>query len=263
MEKLDDLNRELIRKLKNGDTGVWEKLFLCNRNFIRACADKTCRRYFCMRLKEDLIAEGNLAFLEHAPKYDPDSAAALTTYLYPHIMGDMRREVEHNYSSASVSKDDFQLMRKAKAMYDRGFGITEIATAVELKEPQTKWLLLQALAFFSYYDKSTANLGTARLLVVRNLPVHRQVFLKICLELLKETFDNELSFKEKEILGGYLGIYDYIKRDLSDIGEEFNIKPEAVLIAKDQAVSKLAALCRNSKLGDWRIVYAAVMKCGR
>lgn len=263
MEKLVDLNRELIRKLKNGDTGVWEKLFLCNRNFIQACADKTCRRYFCMRLKEDLIAEGNLAFLEHAPNYNPDSAAALTTYLYPHIIGDMRREVEHNYSSASVSKDDFQLMRKAKALYDRGLGIPEIAKAIGLKEPQAKWLLLQALAFFSYYDKSIADLGTARLLVERDLPVHRQIFLKVSLELLKETFESGLSFKEKEILGGCLGVYGYEKKKLSEIGEQFNIKPDAVLKAKEHATKKLANLCMNGKLGNWRAIYAAVMRCGR
>jgi DNA-directed RNA polymerase specialized sigma subunit len=263
MGKLVDLDRELIRKLKSGDTGVWEKLYLCNQNFIRRCAGKTCRKYFCMRLEEDLIGEGNLAFFVHAPNYNPDSAAALTTYLYPHIMGDMRREVEHNYSSASVSKDDFQLMRKVKALYNRGFGIPKIAEAVDLKEPQAKWLLLQALAFFSNYDKSTADLGTARLLVVRDLPVHRQVFLRICLELLKEVFKDELSFKEGEILGGYFGVYEYEKKRLADIGEPFNMKSDAALKAKNEALKKLTALCRNGELGNWRRVYAAVMRCSR
>jgi DNA-directed RNA polymerase specialized sigma subunit len=261
MGKLVDLDRELIRELKSGGTQVWEKLFLCNQNFIRRCANKTCSRYFCIRLKEDLIAVGDLAFFEHAKDYDPDNDASLTTYLYPYIMGDMRREVERSFSCMEIAKRDFQLMRKIKAMYDGKAGIPEIAKENGLEESEAGQLIMQTIALFS--NKGTIYLGTTRLLVVRDLPVHRQVFLKICLELLKEAFNNELSFKEKEILGGYFGVYGYEKKRLSDIGEPFNMKSDAVLKAKDSILKKFAKLCMKGDLGSWRKVYAMVAMCGR
>jgi RNA polymerase sigma factor (sigma-70 family) len=263
MGKLVDLDRELIRKLKSGDTRVWEKLFLCNQNFIRRCANKTCSRYFCIHLKEDLIAVGDLAFLEHAKDYDPDNDASLTTYLYPYIMGDMRREVERSFSCMEIAKRDFQLMRKIKARYDSKVGISEIAKENGLEESETGELLMQAITFFSYYDGGITYLGTTRLLVTRDMPVHRQVFLKICLELLKAVFEDELSFKEREILGGYFGVFGHEKKTLSDIGEPFNMKSGAALKAKNEALKKLTALCRKGEFGSWKTVYAAVMRCSR
>jgi RNA polymerase sigma factor (sigma-70 family) len=263
MGKLIDLDRELIRKLKSGDTGAWEKLFLCNQNFIGRCADKTCRKYFCVRLKEDLIAVGAVTFFEHAGKYDPKSDASLTTYLYPYIMGDMRREVERTIGCTEIAKQDFQWMRKIKAMYDGGAEIPEIAKETGLEEPEAGQLLVQAIAFFSYYDEDITYPGTARLLVSHEMPVHQYVFLKICLELLKAVFEDELSFKEREILDGYFGVFEHEKKTLADIGEPFNMKSGAVLKAKNEAFEKLTDLCKQGELGNWRRVYTAVMRCSR
>jgi DNA-directed RNA polymerase specialized sigma subunit len=263
MGKLVDLDRELIRKLKSGDTGVWEKLLLCNQNFIEECAGETCSKYLCIHLKDELIAVGNFAFFKHAKRYDPNSDATLTTYLYPHVMGDMRREVERLFGCMAVSKRDFYLMRKVKALYDEYWTISEIANEIGLKETQTGRLLDRAIDFFSHYDRYLTYEGMVRQLAGHDLPVHEQVFLKICFEFMKQTFEDELSFKEKEILGGYLGIFGHEKRKLSDIGEQFNIKPDAVLKAKDHAVKKLAALCKKGEFGNWRRVYAAVMRCSR
>jgi len=61
---------------------------------IQSCADKLCFSFECPGLREDLISCGRLAVLEQAEDYRPDSGASVTTYLYPFILGAMRRELE-------------------------------------------------------------------------------------------------------------------------------------------------------------------------
>lgn len=87
--------------------------------------------------------------------------------------------------------------------------------------------------------------------------------MKIWQELLREVFENELSFKEREILGGFFGVYGYEKKTLPEIGEQFNMKENATLKAKDKALNILTEICMNGKLGLWREVYKTIMECSK
>ena len=77
---------------------------------------------------------------------------------------------------------------------------------------------------------------------------------------MREAFENELSFREREILGQFFSVHGYEKRTLSEIGEQFNMKENTTLKAKDKAFNKLTEICMNDKLGLWRNAYRVVME---
>lgn len=149
-------------------------------SLIHSCADKLCLRFECPGLREDLISCGRLAVLEHAADYRPDSGASVTTYLYPFILGAMRRELEQSLFPMSFSKRGFK-----KQIEEKGLAFVSLDEAFE-DEDGDEWSLDPA---------STVD-------------VERAVFMKIYLELLKKEFE-KCSFRDREILGGLFGAFGY------------------------------------------------------
>lgn len=85
-----------------------ENIYLRNKEMIEACADKLCRQFHCEQLREDLISAGTLAVLTYADRYNPGSEATLSTFLYPYIIGAMKRELENSLYSVNLSKREFE-----------------------------------------------------------------------------------------------------------------------------------------------------------
>lgn len=270
MAKLAGLNRDLIERYKNGENGTTEKLYLCNRDFIQKCANDICKKFNCLHLNEELFSAGTVAFLEHLENYESSSGAELTTYLYPHVMGAMRREVEKNLGCMSLPKRDFQKIRKAKAFYyantEKGIRkqISLVAKNMGISELQVSQLIDYSLQSFSLNEMIDEDDDDIAVQIPSPQPsVQSQVYFKICQELLREAFENELSFKEREILGQFVGVYGYEKKTLPEIGEQFNMKENTTLKAKDKVLNKLTEICMNGKLGLWREVYSVVMEYTR
>ena len=76
---------------------------------------------------------------------------------------------------------------------------------------------------------------------------------------MEKTF-NGLPFKEQEFVGGFFRVFGREERMLVDIVEDFMIEENAAIKAKDKAFEKLADLCKEGKLGDWRTIYKTVQK---
>ena len=97
------------------------------------------------------------------------------------------------------------------------------------------------------------------------LPVEWQVLREIYIDYVKAEFDL-LSFKERQVLGGFFGVYGYPKQTATELGEEFQMTENALLKAKDKALGKLRFACENGQLGLWRevrhMVQAAQRECG-
>lgn len=254
MSRLAELNRERLERYAAGDTSVLDKLYLANRNFITACADKVCRRFRCKWLRDDLISAGTVAFLEQLSSYTPEGGATLTTYVYPYVVGAMRREMERNLGCSYLSKREFRDMRKAKTMHTFGYSFSEIAEELKISEVRVIEFLRGSLFYSSFDDEDNAA-GQIRASIS---PVHRQAYLKICAELIEEEF-RDLPFKERELLGGFYGVFGHGEQTLAALGGQFNMKENAALKARDKALHKLAERCREGKLGVWRRVYRAVM----
>lgn len=200
-----------------------EHLIQEHGKLIASLADKLCRRYDCPRLRDDLISAANLALLQKAGDYDTSAGASMATYLYPYLVGAMRRELERSLYSVSLPKDVFGALRR-----------TDFASLEECAE-----------------EKSP----TA-------LPVEWQVLRKIYIDCVKDEFD-QLSFKERQILGGFFGVFEHPKQTLADLAEEFQMTENALLKAKDKMLGKLRLACESGQFGRWRVVQQMIQAAQR
>jgi len=210
-----------------------EELYLQNKELIEACADKLCCRFYCEQLREDLVSAGTIALLTHADRYNLDSGATISTFLYPYIVGAMKRELEHSLYPISLSKREFEGLR------ERG-----------------------SLGFFSledYYDDSGEPVVQ---LPNPNADVERTVFKAIYLEIMEREFE-KLSFKERQILGGFNGVFGFKMQTLAELGEEFDLTENAAAKAKDKAFKKLTAACMDGDIGLWKSARKAVKEAQR
>ena len=150
-----------------------------------------------------------------------------THYLYPFVMGAMRREVETSLGPVAMSRRDFA---KHGA-----------ATAVPLDEVK--------------------ELSGEDVITPESAPVDKQVYLKVHMELMEREFQ-KLSFRERELIGGFLGMFGHEKRTLADLGMQFQLTDEGVLKAKNRALLDFWRRCEAGEAGNWRAVYRAVKGTG-
>ncbi len=209
---------------KRGGGGM-EEIFTACAAIIESCADKLCFRFECPGLREDLISCGRLAVLEQAADYRPDSRAAVTTYLYPFILGAMRRELEQSLFPMSLSKRGFK-----KQIVDKGLSFVSLDETFE-DDDGNEWSLDPA---------STTD-------------VEHAVFTKIYLELLRKEFE-KCSFRDREILGGLFGVFGCEEQLPVELAFTFQMTESAVLKAKEKALARLRDACLDGELGIWRDV---------
>ncbi|MDY4784392.1 sigma factor [Pygmaiobacter massiliensis] len=206
-----------------------EKLIQEHGVLIAALADKLCRQYVCPQLREDFISAANLTLLQQAPAYDESTGASITTYLHPYLRGAMLRELERSLYPLALSKDVFQ---SEGALWKTNFA--PLGNCREKESPTA-------------------------------LSVDRQVLRGIYIECVKIEFER-LPFRERQILGGFFGVYDYPKQTLADLAVEFQMTENALIKAKDKALSKLRLTCEGGSLGVWRNaqkqIWLAQRECG-
>lgn len=205
-----------------------EYIYLQNKEMVEACADNLCRQFHCEQLREDLISEGTLAVLTYADRYNPGSEATLSTFLYPYIIGAMKRELENSLYPVSLSKREFEALR------EQGY--------------------LSFLSLDEQYDDNGESVIQIR---DAHADVEQIVLRQIYLEIIEQEF-NKLSFKEREILGGFFGAFGHEQRTLADLGEQFNLTENAAAKAKDKSLNKLTEACFNGEIGVWLSARKAV-----
>lgn len=208
--------------------GKLEHIYLQNKEMVEVCADKLCRRFHCEQLRKDLISAGTLAVLTYADRYNPDSEATLSTFLYPYIVGAMKRELENSLYPVSLSKREFEALRV------QGY-----------------------LSFLSLDEQYDDNGEPVVQIKDARADVEQIVLHQIYLEILEKGFDN-LSFREREILGGFFGVFGYEQRTLADLGGQFDLTENAAAKAKDKALKKLIDACFNGEIGIWLSAQKAI-----
>lgn len=210
-----------------------EHIYLQNKSMVEACADKLCRQFHCEQLREDLISAGTIVVLTYADRYNPESEATLPTFLYPYIIGAMKRELENNLYPVSLSKREFEALRV------QGY--------------------LSFLSLDERYDDNGEPIVQIR---DAGAGVEQIVLHQIYLEALQTEFDR-FSFREREILGGFFGAFGHEQRSLADLGEQFDLTENAAAKAKDKALKKLTEACFNGEIGIWLLARKAIKDAQR
>lgn len=199
-----------------------ESLLKENERLISYCANKLCVKYNCNHLKEDLVSVGNLVILQKSKDFKEDFRAIFSTYVYPFLLGTMKREIERYLYPMNIPKDEFQ---NNLGLLKTNF--TDLESIIE-------------------YELSSIN-------------VEKEVLNRIYIECVLEEFD-KLTFKEKQLIGGFYGAFGYEKQIISDLAEEFQMKESALQKAKDNAVEKLSYNCFRGKFVIYRLALAKIRK---
>lgn len=176
---------------------------------------------------------GTLAVLTYAGRYNPGGEATLSTFLYPYIIGTMKRELENSLYPVSLSKREFEVLRVQ--------GYLSCSSLDEQYEDN---------------GEPVVQINDARE-DVEQIALHQ-----IYLEILEKELGN-LSFREREILGGFFGAFGYEQCTLADLGEQFDLTENAAAKAKDKALKKLADACFNGEIGIWLSVRKAIKEAQR
>lgn len=274
-------NEELILKFYDGDETVLEKLYNKNIGFIRSIAKEVAVSFNCYSksadcphkltpysqgVMEELFNEGLLEFFSCLRKkeYNP-KRAKLTTYLYPRLKGAMYRWTESNLGVLSFDSDDMTELRKAQQLYyDFDKEPKEIADELGISLEEVARHIGYNTHTLSVYDLVPYEDGEPydpyEYLMPNKFTVSpdRIVYRKICIELLKELFD-ELPKKDKDILGHSYALFGYKHKDLDEICLKHMMKADGVIKARKAAIRKMREKYPHSTLWLWRKVYHMVM----
>ncbi len=199
-----------------------EELLEQNKRLIYYLADKFCYKYNCKSLKKDLVQIGNIVVLQKHKEYIEGTGATFSTFIYPFLVGSMKREVERYLYPLHIPKDEF----KEKS----GLLKTNFISLASVKEKN-----------------------------LYSMNVEREILNKIYIECVFEEFE-KMTFKEKQILGGFYGVFGYTKQTLSELAEEFQMKENALQKAKDNALEKLSYNCFTGRLEAYRRAVRKIRK---
>lgn len=267
-------NEELIRSiyLHPEDTAVMQQLVNNLEGFIRSIAKKIAAAFNCLeygadgalsfyslRIIEDLMGEGMLKLVEliAAQKYD-ESQGRLTTYIYPHIAGVMRRWMEQNLGCVPLSKHTMRQIRQIQRLYHaEGLSVADIAAQTGLPEAKINRLLnynthsvsldeLSEAESAAQDSEGTLNPGStiddmAESVEDRIVARHRN-------DRLKQAFGS-LQERDRYILGHFFGIFGYEKKTLDELAFEEMMTPDGMFKAKETALRRLRELCGDG--GDF------------
>lgn len=137
--------RDLVRRMKEGDKAAHEKLCRHNLRLVISIAKRYQGQGDLTFL--DLIQEGNLGLLHGLKKFRPELGYRLTTYLTPWIRQFISRSLENTGRTIRVPSHVSQMifkMKCAREEIEQGLGrkatIEEVAERMDTSVKKVKWL---------------------------------------------------------------------------------------------------------------------------
>lgn len=253
-------NEELYRRYIEGDSEAFDLLYKQLERFIGAIATETARSFGCAEetMIEDLRGEGALELWERLQSggYE-ESAGKLTTYLYPHLRGRMRRFLETNLGVMALSKDEMERVRTAQRLYhEQRKTVEEIAAELGVSVETAARAVNTSTYFLSVYDLPGLDEDGETGDPLERVPSHQPspeevVFHNISLELLEPLFQ-KLSAKDRAVLGHTYGVYGYEQLTADELGLREMLSADGVTKARKTALEHLQRLYPDSDLRRWR-----------
>ena len=207
-------NEELLRKYyAEHDEDALAQLYEQNMDLLWSIARKSAKAFGCAESEvlDDLVSEGILAFSEVIYKGSYDEAKGkLTTYVYPFIKGAMYRWLEKNAGPAALSYEELE---EANAM-PTADNYLHAGVILSMKSPAES--------------------------------VEHQVMTKIGLEHLPGIL-NQLTSKDRYILGHYYGVFGCEKKKVADIAFELEMTVDGVYKAVKAAQAHAYEIARRGQ----------------
>ena len=260
-------NEELISKYYDGNMQALYDLYEQNVGFIQSVAAAVAKDYKnYLRFSdtfEDLVQVGSLTFFEKLKekKYDARKGSLLT-YLTPQLRYAMQEFIENFNSPAGLSHSDFSKIQRCRKLHNEGMSNSDISKELGMDRKTVQSCLSFSFKTETLMIRAETENGIEYIenpkLGVNDLHPDNKVYIEVCIELFRKLFDN-LSARDREILGRKYGAFGYEETSVNDIADYMLITRNAVNKAVNSATEILRKEYHNgSKLKWWRLCNRAV-----
>ena len=258
-------NEELIERFYEGDQAALDELYRCNTSYIRRLVKEILHKYeqyISVDVeRKELFQIASIEFVERIKKKEYNAEKGkLLTYITPYLKASMLNYMGRNSSLFPMSGKTFILIAKCRALNKKWLPDEEIAHRLGIT-PQ----LVRAYLNFSFYHSVIVNGDTEEIGCVSECTLTAKerhpddiVYRKWCRIYTRELFE-QLSKREKYVIGSYYGVFGYDKMTAEGIGEMLTKTRDAVMKDIDTILLKLREIYyEDSNLYRWRRAHRLV-----
>lgn len=243
--------KELAKKIREGDKKALEKLILGNLRFVVNVAKEYQGKGLTLA---ELINEGNYGLIKAAQKFDETKNVKFISYAVWWIRQSIMKAILENNSNIRIPLSQITKInavnRAQQEILDQENRVPtfkEIADKIGMSENEVKNILNLNKVELSLSDPigDDENLYLGDTIIEENELSPEETLLR---KRYKETLKNQLeklSEREAFVLKKYFGLDDYRPHTLEEIGKELNISRERVRQIKDRAINKLKEMTKN------------------
>ncbi len=244
--------RQLGKKIKNGDKEALKKLIKHNLRFVVSIAKKY--KNFGVPFL-DLINEGNLGLIRAAKKFDPDKDIKFISYASWWVkqsiikfLTEQSTPIKIPIKAKSRNRKIDEIKKTLKAERNQDPNKEEIMEVSGLSEKELKNAEFAKLSFDSL-DQFVGDDRDATLLDFISESDDSLEDRQIQESLIEDinTYLESLPEREQDIIRLRYGLYDGKPHTLREIGEKYNISKERVRQLEANIMSKLRRKFKNYK----------------
>ena len=217
----DEEERELSRKIKEGDGIAFSKLVKANLKFVVALARQYKGNGVSM---EDLVSEGNSGLMKAASKFDGEKGVRFVNFAAGHVRRQIEKAIDQQAGLYKVPKD-----------------AADDTTAHQQSKP---------LSVDAPIGHRT-NMSLLSVLVNPDAPMADERVHSEAVEEAIEFALQSLDERESRVVNAFFGI-DQERETMAEIAEDLDVKRERVRQIRDKAVRKLRRAYKQ-KLTELRV----------
>ena len=217
----DEEERELSRKIKEGDGVAFSKLVKANLKFVVSIARQYKGNGVAM---EDLVSEGSIGLMKAASKFDGEKGVRFVNFAAGHVRRQIEKAIDQQAGLYKVPKD-----------------AADDATAHQQSKP---------LSVDAPIGHRT-NMSLLSVLVNPDAPMADERVHSEAVEEAIEFALQSLDERESRVVNAFFGI-NQERETMAEIAEDLDVKRERVRQIRDKAVRKLRRAYKQ-KLKELRV----------
>ena len=250
-----DQEKELARKIRQGDAAARERMIRANLRLVVSIAKNYINRGLAFM---DLIEEGNVGLLKAVERFDPDEECRFSTYATWWIKQSIRRALVNTVKTVRVPSYMVEIIDKWKSVsmelqYKLGRQPSVAEVAIELDiSPDSIGVIKRAIRTYNSSSQSTSLdvlWSLSDVLEDTNAKKPDEaLFDSYDLEKLSKVLDR-IDEREAKILKMRYGLGNTEPMTLKDIGKRVNLTRERVRQIENEALRKLQSIFARDENG--------------
>lgn len=236
--------KELARKMKNGDEKAREKLITSNLRFVVTCAKKYVNQGVPLI---DLINSGNEGLILACSNYDPDRGYHFISFAVWYIRREILKAIYNTSRTIRYPINYISKISKVKKAYDnflienqRTPTDDELITLTNFTQKQYSSIVLDR----SYCQSIDTPITEDGKTTVEDILSEEQV--SFVDNFTKDTINNALKIlnpREYKVISEYYGLDGHTECSVKEIAKELNLGDERIRQIRKAAIKKLEKRC--------------------